>query len=181
MGFAILSAGMLRFSTEADSLVQKKRFAYPFKRANGRSPARNPVQIRSPKDRAIQWQGNIKFDPDRLDKQRGPGVSPAVFSPIFGRPKMGPPEAKQRCGPLPDYSAAAPAGGEFLKTLQNAPHRQGVDGGVEEDGAPEGAGAIIGPGQHQARGQVLEHEKKIGQAVADHSELPHVEESKEKA
>ena len=35
----------------------------------------------------------VKFGSVRLGKQRGSGVSPAVFPPTFGRPKVGPPEA----------------------------------------------------------------------------------------
>ena len=41
----------------------------------------------------IQWQLGISPGKDRLDKKRGSGVSPAVFPPTFGRPKVGPPEA----------------------------------------------------------------------------------------
>ena len=43
----------------------------------------------------FQWQPGIIPDSVRLDKQRGSGVSPVVFPPTFGRPKVGPPEAKQ--------------------------------------------------------------------------------------
>ena len=46
----------------------------------------------------IQWLPGIKADTDWLDKRRGPGVSPAVFPPTFGRPKVGPPEANPRPG-----------------------------------------------------------------------------------
>ena len=46
----------------------------------------------------FQWQRGISPDRVRLDKQRGTGVSPAVFPPTFGRPKVGPPEATPGSG-----------------------------------------------------------------------------------
>ena len=44
----------------------------------------------------IQWLPGIAIDKNRLDKKWGPGVSPAVFPPTFGRPKVGPPEVNSR-------------------------------------------------------------------------------------
>ena len=162
---------------------RKKGNVYPFKRANGRSPARNPVQVGSPEDFAssvaTQRQSLMASDWTKP----GSGVSPVVFWSLFHRGKSDPgpgrggPGVKLRSGWL--WTLRGP--GAVPPPLQNAPYRQGVDGGVEENRAPEGAGVIIGPGQHQARGQVLEHEKKIAEAVIDHSELPHMEEGKEKA
>ena len=73
----------------------------------------------------IQWLPGISSDTHRLDKQRGSGVSPAVFPPTFGRPKVGPPEANPgvwgRGGPnskhrvrgrSPGFAPARPATGK---------------------------------------------------------------------
>ena len=62
----------------------------------GRQPKSDqiPAADQMPKGRgsvAAQYQTRSR----PIGQTRGAGVSPAVFSPICGRPKMGPPEAKQ--------------------------------------------------------------------------------------
>lgn len=178
MGFAILSGGTLRVSAEAGSPLKKKEKRLPLQKGQRPKSGQKPGTGRIPGG-FCPFGGNAAAKPDgvRLDKgfqNLGFGAFSVHFcayksepqGPGPGRPRRKAPGARGRHRPHP---------------LQHLPYRQGVDGGVEENRAPEGAGAIIGPGQHQARGQVLEHEKKIAEAVIDHSELPHVEEGKEKA
>ena len=78
----------------------QKKIHLSLQKGASRSWTSSLPQIRSPEDGVSQWHLVIKSNPDRLDKQWGSGVAPAVFSPIFGRPKMGPSETKQRRGPL---------------------------------------------------------------------------------
>ena len=75
------------------SYYAKNKCIYPFKRAT--AEAGRAARRRSDAKTLIQWQGSIKSDTGQLGKQRGSGVSPAVFPPTFGRPKVGPPEASR--------------------------------------------------------------------------------------
>ena len=54
----------------------------------------------------IPWLPGIFSDTHRLGKKRGSGVSPAVFPPTFGRPKVGPPEATRGAGAEPPAISA---------------------------------------------------------------------------
>ena len=44
---------------------------------------------------------------------------------------------------------------------------------------PERPGAVVAPGQDQARHQVLEHQEEVGEVLVDGGELPDVEEGEE--
>ena len=46
---------------------------------------------------------------------------------------------------------------------------------MKPDGGPQCPAVIVGPGQYQARYQILDHQQKIGDILLYHGELPHVE------
>ena len=50
---------------------------------------------------------------------------------------------------------------------------------MEQNGAPQGPGVVIGPGQHQARHQILHHQQEIGDVLPHYGELPHMEQSEQ--
>ena len=97
---------------------ETKRWLYPFKRATAEA-GRNTRQ-RSDTRRTCWFSGTAlsQSDRDRLDKRRGAGVSPAVFPPTFGRPKVGPgsgggapadkPPGPGRVGPIKRSGGAQP-------------------------------------------------------------------------
>ena len=87
---------------------RKKRNVYPFKRANGRSPARNPVQVGSPEDFAssvaTQRQSLMASDWTKDSKT----LVLALFRFTFVRTKVNP-RVRGREGPAEKHPG--PGGG----------------------------------------------------------------------
>ena len=93
--FFFFADGSLRSFDRSKWLDTEPQIRLSLQKAVRRSWTRYPPRIRCQRA-AIQWLCSIKSDGTDWAK-RGPARRGlAVFSPIFGRPKMGPPEAKQR-------------------------------------------------------------------------------------
>ena len=55
-------------------------------------------------------------------------------------------------------------------SAHHGPGGQGVGHGVDTDGGPQCAAVLIGPGQHHAGHQILDHQQKIGDITLHHRE-----------
>ena len=94
--FTVFSDGTREVFHRSRQFSRKEtRFAYPFKRATAEASTSTPVQVSSPEDFFIQWQRTGLVWERPIGQGRGSGVSPVVFPPTFGRPKVGPSETKQ--------------------------------------------------------------------------------------
>ena len=52
---------------------------------------------------------------------------------------------------------------------------------MEGDGGPQRTAAVIDPGQHRPRHEVLQHQQKIRHVLVHHGELPHVQQGEQGA
>ena len=69
---------------------ETNRWFYPFNRATAEAGIDTRQRLETRRARLFSGNAPSKSDRIRLDKKRGSGVSPAVFPPTFGRPKVGP-------------------------------------------------------------------------------------------